>query len=147
MKYVPKCIINQLIFGYAFYWICIFGFVTNNGKIFLTVSEHGLYDLIEVIIHYLYFFRASKSVFGIGFHELRVKWIRWLIFVSIFSRVFLIFLHYYCYFFQKLLIQLLYCELFLFRDIFESVDFEFHFPDSELKLLNFLFQKLILLLH
>lgn len=38
LKYIPKCSVDELIFGYTFYRLRVFSFVTDCGKILLTIS-------------------------------------------------------------------------------------------------------------
>lgn len=84
---------------------------------------------------------------GVGLHKLKVKLVRRFILVSVLNWIFLIFLHNYGYFLQKLLIQLLNCKLFLFRHVLQSIYFQFQLSHFELKLLYLFFQKFILLLY
>lgn len=139
LKNFPKYTINWLILWKTLDVFGVFSFITNYCKVFLAVSEHWFNDLVEVIIHYLCFFRTSKTVFGVSLHEFRVKGIWRIIFIFVLGWIVFIFFHYYGYFLQKLLIQLLDCELFLLRHVFKPVDLKFHFPKFELKFLNFIF--------
>jgi len=38
LKYVPKCIVDELIFRHTLYRVRVFSFVTNCGKVLLAIS-------------------------------------------------------------------------------------------------------------